>query len=78
MQNELGGFIHKNIFTIYLSVHREISLPPLEQARFMKQRFKRYFSYNWADDGCSIFRNVALLNVLFHEVVNLLCCREFY
>ena len=75
MQNELGGFIYKNIFTVY---HREISLPPLEQVRFMKQRFKRYFSYDWADDGCSIFRNVASLNILFHEVVNLLYYRQFY
>lgn len=78
MQNELEGFIHKNIFTIYLSVDREISLPPLEQVRFMKQSFKRYFSYNWADDGCSIFRNVASLNIAFHELVNLLYYREFY
>lgn len=78
MQNELEGFIHKNIFTIYLSVDREISLPPLEQVRFMKQSFKRYFSYNWADDGCSIFRNVASLNIPFHELVNLLYYREFY
>lgn len=78
MQNELEGFIHKNIFTIYLSVDREISLPPLEQVRFMKQNFKRYFSYNWADDGCSIFRNVASLNIPFHELVNLLYYREFY
>ena len=78
MQNELEGFIHKNIFTIYLSVDREISLAPLEQVRFMKQSFKRYFSYNWADDGCSIFRNVASLNIPFHELVNLLYYREFY
>ena len=35
-------------------------------------RFKWYFSHQWPDDGRSISRSVAHLNILVHDVINLL------
>ena len=38
----------------------------------MRLRFERYFSHHQPDDGRSISRNVASLNILVHDVINLL------
>ena len=43
-----------------------------EQVCLMRLRFERYFSHQWPDDGRSISRNVASLNILVHDVINLL------
>ena len=50
--------------TIILSRH--------EQVCFRGLRFVRYFSHHRADDGRGIFRNVAHLNILVPDVINLL------
>ena len=42
-----------------------------EQVCLMGLRFERYFSHRRPDDG-SISRDVALLNILVHDVINLL------
>ena len=71
--------IRKNIFACLFSVHNTISLSRHEQVCLMKLRFERYFSHHRdfshhhrPDDGRSIFRNVASLNILAHDVINLL------
>ena len=61
-------FIRKNIFACLFSVHNTISLSRHEQVCLMRLRFERYFSH----DGRSISRNVASLNILVHDVINLL------
>ena len=45
-----------------------ISLSRHEQVCLMRLRFERYFSH----DGRSISRNIASLNILVHDVINLL------
>ena len=55
--------IRKNIFACLFSVHNTISLSRHEQVCLMRLRF---------DDGRSISRNVASLNILVHDVINLL------
>ena len=42
-----------------------------EQVCLMRLCFERYFPYRRPDDG-SISRNVALLNILVHDAINLL------
>ena len=37
-------------------------------------RLKRYFSHHRPNDGRSISRNVASLNILVHDVINLFYC----
>ena len=68
--------IRKNIFARLFSVHNTISLSRHEQVCLMRLRFERYFSHHRArmrpDDGRSISRNVASLNILVHDVINLL------
>ena len=49
--------------TISLSRHEEVCLSGL--------RFARYFSHHRPDDGRSISRNIAHLNILVHDVINL-------
>ena len=49
-----------------------ISLSRHEQVCLMRLRFERYFSHHRADDGRSISRSVASLNILVHDVINLL------
>ena len=63
--------IRKNIFACLFSVHNTISLSRHEQVCLMRLRFERYFSHHRADDGRSISRNVASLNILVHDVINL-------
>ena len=55
--------IHKNIFTCLFSIHNSISLSCHEQVNLSGLR---------PDDGRSISRNVAHLNLLVHDVINLL------
>ena len=50
--------------TISLSCHEQVCLSGL--------CFERYFSHHWPDDGRSISRNVAHLNILVHDMINLL------
>ena len=65
--------MRKNIFASLLSVHKTISLSRHEQVCLSGLRFGRYFSHHReADDGRSIFRNVAHLKILVHGVINLL------
>ena len=48
-----------------------VSLSRHEQVCLMRLRFEKNFSY-WADDGRSISRNVVSLNILVHDMINLL------
>ena len=64
--------IRKNIFAYLFSVHHTISLSRHEKVCLMRRRFERYFSRYRAHDGRSISRNVASLNILVHDVINLL------
>ena len=66
------SFIRKNIFACLFSVHNTISLSRHEQVCLMRLRFERYFSHHRVYDGRSISRNVASLNILVHDVINLL------
>ena len=59
-------FIRKNIFACLFSIHNTISLSCLSGLHF-----ERY-------DGKSISRNVAHLNILVHDVINLLYYVIFY
>ena len=54
------GKILERLNTISLSRHEQVCL--------MRLRFERY----WPDDGRSISQNVASLNILAHDVINLL------
>ena len=57
----------------YSSYYNTISLSRHEQVCLMRLRFERYFSHHRAMyDGRSISRNVASLNILVHDVINLL------
>ena len=49
-----------------------LSLSRHEQVCLMRLRFEKYFSYHWADDGRSISRNAVSLNILVHDMINLL------
>ena len=68
----------KNIFDCLFSIHNIISLSRHEQVYLSGLRFERYFSHHRdfshhrADDGRSICRNLAHLNILVHDVINLL------
>ena len=64
--------IHKDIFACLFSIHNTIGLSRHEQVCLSGLRFERYFSHHRADDGRSISRNVAHLNILVHDVINLL------
>ena len=57
----INDVIRKNIFACLFSVHNTISLSRHEQVCLMRLRFER-----------SISRNVASLNILVHDVINLL------
>ena len=67
--------VRKNIFACLFSVHNKISLSRHEQVCLMRLRFERYFSHQRADgmpdDGRSLSK-VASLNILVHDVINLL------
>ena len=72
-KNSVNSIVRKNIFACLFSVHNTISLSRHEQVCLMRLRFERYFSHHhWPDDGRSISRNVASLNILVHDVINLL------
>ena len=71
-------YIRKNIFACLFSVHNTISLSRHEQVCLMRLRFERYFSHHRPDDGRSISRNVASLNILVHDVINLLYYNFIY
>ena len=58
----------KNVFACLFSVHNTISLSRHEQVCLMRLRFER-------SDGRSISRNIASLNILVHDVINLLYSR---
>ena len=64
--------IRKSIFAGLFSVHSTISLSRREQVRLIRLRFERYFSHHSPDDGRSISQNVASLNILVNDVINLL------
>ena len=66
------GCAPKNSFACLFSVRNTISLSRHEQVCLMRLRFERYFSHHRANDGRSISRNVASLNILVHDVINLL------
>ena len=63
--------IRKNIFIFacLFSVHNTISLSRRGQVCLMRLRFERYFSHN-REPRLPI--NVASLNILVHDVINLL------
>ena len=63
--------VHKDIFACLFSIHNTISLSCHEQVCLSWPRFERYFSHH-PDDGRSISRNVAHLNILVHDMINLL------
>ena len=67
--------IDKNIFTCLFSVRNVISLSNHEQVCLMRLCFERYFSRHRTNDGGSISRNVVSLNILGHDVINLLYYR---
>ena len=67
-----SGDLGKNIFAFLFSAHNTISLSCHEQVCLMRLCFERYFSHLWPDDGRSVSRNVALLNILVHDIINLL------
>ena len=68
----LKEFIHKDIFACLFSIHN-ISLSCHEQVCLSGLRFERYFSDHRChlNDGRSISRNVAHLNILVHDMINL-------
>ena len=53
------------------STNNTISLSCDKQVCLSELRFERYFSHP-SDDGRSISRNVAQLNILVHDMINLL------
>ena len=59
--------VHKNIFGCLFSVHNKISLSGHEEVCLMRLRFWTYFSRY--QDGRSISRNVASLNILIHAII---------
>ena len=63
---QLKCCIPKNIFACLFSIHNKISLSRHEQVYLSGLRFER------PDDRRSISRNVAHLNILVYDVVNLL------
>ena len=58
--------IHKDIFACLFSIHNTVSLSCHEQVCLSGLRFERYFSHHRAS------RNVAHLNILVHDMINLL------
>ena len=62
--------IHKDIFACLFSIHNTISLSCHEQVCLSGLRFES------PDDGRSISRNVAHLNILVHDMINLLYYKE--
>ena len=54
-----------------INFYNTISLSRHEQVCLMRLRFKRYFSL-FSHDGRSISQNVASLNILVHDMINLL------
>ena len=60
-------YIHKNIFACLFSIHNTISLSCHEQVCLSELQ-----SFTFPDDGRSISRNVAHLNILVHDMINLL------
>ena len=71
MYAKIMTIIRKNIFACLFSVRNTISLSRHEQVCLMRLRFERYFSHHRAM-WRSISRNVASLNILVHDVINLL------
>ena len=67
--------LYVKIFSLCLfSVHNTISLSRHEQVCLMRLCFERYFSHHREILlPSSISRNVASLNILVHDVINLLC-----
>ena len=61
------GYIHKDIFACLFSIHNTISLSCHEQVCLSGLQ-----SFTFPDDGRSISRNVAHLNILVHDMINLL------
>ena len=59
---QLKYCVRKNIFASLFSIHNKISLSRNEQVCLSGQHFER------PDDGRSISRNVAHLNIVFHDV----------
>ena len=59
--------VHKDIFACLFSIHNTISLSCHEQVCLSELQ-----SFTFPDDGRSISRNVAHLNILVHDMINLL------
>ena len=59
--------VHKDIFACLFSIHNTISLSCHEQVCLSGLQ-----SFTFPDDGRSISRNVAHLNILVHDMINLL------
>ena len=57
--------------TITIFFSNTISLSRHEQVSLIGLRFERYFSHHPANDGRGISQNVAHLNMLVHDVINL-------
>ena len=69
---EVFHFHGKKCFTYLFSAHNTTSLTRYEQECLMRLCFEGYFSHH-RGDGRSISRNVDLLIILVHDVINLLC-----
>ena len=67
-----GFNIPKDIFACLFSIHNTISLSCHEQVCLSGLQ-----SFTFPDDGRSISRNVAHLNILVHDMINLLYYKRF-
>ena len=61
--------LYKDFFACFFSVHDTRSLSSHEQVCLMRLHFERHFPYH---RGRGISRSVASLNILAHDVINLL------
>ena len=62
----IQSYLPKNIFACLFSIHNAISLSRHEQVCLSGLHFERYFSHH------CISGNIAHLNILVHDVINLL------
>ena len=64
--------LRKNILACLFSVHKIVNLSRYEKVCLMRLSFERDFSYHWPDHWEILSWNVASLNILVHDVINLL------
>ena len=64
--------MRKNIFAFLFNVHNTISSSRHGQVCLIRLRFDRYFSRHQFYDRRGITRNIASLETLVHDVINVL------